>query len=330
MVNAAVAGLGWWGRQITHSLKGSTQLRLVRAVEPNAAAHADFARQHGLALSATLAEALSDPAVEAVILCTPHGLHAAQVLEVAAAKRHVFCEKPLALSRADAERSVAACRDAGVVLGIGHERRFEPAVRRLREILRAGELGPVLHARADFSHDKLAHVAAGDWRADPAQAPAAAMTAMGVHLTDLFLDLVGPIEEVHTITSHLVSGRENGDGVSVHLRFASGASGHVNAVLETPLYISLTIMGARGWAEIRNETHPDTPGPATLTVQPRGGERRVETFAWENATLLNLLAFAETVRGRADYPFTDAQKVGNVAVLDAVARSAATRQPARV
>jgi predicted dehydrogenase len=330
MVNAAVAGLGWWGRQITRSLRGSTRLRLVRAVEPNVAAHAEFAREHGLPLSGSLAEALADPAVEAVILCTPHALHAAQVLEVAAAGRHVFCEKPLALSRADAERCVAACRAAGVLLGIGHERRFEPAVRRLRELLRAGELGTVLHARADFSHDKLAHITAGDWRADPAQAPAASMTAMGVHLTDLFLDLVGPIEEVHAITTHLVSSRKNGDGVSVHLRFASGATGHVHAVLETPLYISLTIMGSGGWAEIRNESHPDTPGPATLTVQPRGGERRVETFAWENATLLNLLAFVEAVEGGADYPFTDAQKVGNIAVLEAVARSAASREPVRL
>ncbi len=329
MVQAAVAGLGWWGRQVTRSLKGNPQLRLVRAIEPDGAAHGAFAQEHGVPLSATLSEALRDPAVEAVILCTPHGLHAEQVLEVAAAKRHVFCEKPLALSRADAERSVAACRDAGVVLGIGHERRFEPAIRRLRQMLRAGELGQVLHVRADFSHDKLAHVAAGDWRADPAQAPAAAMTAMGVHLTDLFLDLVGPVEEVHAITSHLVSGRPNGDGVSVHLRFASGASGHINAVLETPLYISLTVMGARGWAEIRNETHPDTPGPATLTVQARGGDCRVESFAWENATLLNLLAFADAVQGRADYPFTDSQKVANVAVLEAVARSAATRAPVR-
>ncbi len=330
MVNAAVAGLGWWGRQITRSLAGCADLRLVRAIEPNAAAHADFAREHGLPLSASIAEALADPAVDAVILCTPHAMHAAQVLEVAAAGRHVFCEKPLALTRADAERSVAACRAAGVVLGIGHERRFEPAIRRLRDILRAGELGEVLHARADFSHDKLAHIAAGDWRADPANAPAASMTAMGVHLTDLFLDLVGPVEEVHAITSHLVSDRPNGDGVSAHLRFASGASGHINAVLETPLYISLTVMGARGWAEIRNETHPDTPGPATLTIQPRGGERQVETFGWENATLLNLQAFAAAIRGVADYPFTDAQKIGNVAVLEAIARSATSRAPVRV
>lgn len=321
MLKAAVVGLGWWGRQITRSLAGNAPIRLVRAVDP-LAANAEFAREHGIAFSATLAEALADSEVQAVILCTPHALHTEQVLACAAARRHVFCEKPLALTKADAERSVAACREAGVALGIGHERRFEPAIRRLRELLRAGELGEILHARADFSHDKLAHIAAGDWRADEANAPAASMTAMGVHLTDLFLDLVGPIEEVHAITTRLTGKRPNGDGISVHLRFASGASGHVNAVLETPLHITLLVQGTKGWAEIRNDSHPDTPGPSTLTIQPRGGERREERFEWENATLLNLLAFAASASHGAPYPFTDAQKLGNVAVLEAVAKSA--------
>jgi len=330
MVKAAVAGLGWWGRHITNSLASRGELRVVRAVDPNLDAHGAFARLHGLPLAATLDEALADPEVEAVILCTPHALHAAQVLACARAGRHVFCEKPLALTGADAARSIAACREAGVVLGIGHERRFEPAVRRLREVLREGGLGTILHARGDFSHDKLAHIAEGDWRADPAHAPAASMTAMGVHLTDLFLDLVGPIAEVHAIAPRLFDKRPNGDGISVHLRFASGASGHVNAVLETPLYSSLVIQGSGGWAEIRNETHPDTSGPSTLTVQPRDGDRREERFAWENATLLNLLAFAAAVRGTAPYPFTDAQKLGNVAVLEAVARSVATGAPVSV
>lgn len=328
-MKAAVVGLGWWGRQITRSLAGRGEIRLVRAVDP-LASNAGFASEAGMAFSATLEEALADPQLEAVILCTPHALHTEQVLACAAARKHVFCEKPLALTKRDAQRSVAACREAGVALGIGHERRFEPAIRRLREILRAGELGQILHARADFSHDKLAHIREGDWRADEHNAPAASMTAMGVHLTDLFLDLVGPIEEVHAIATRLTGKRPNGDGISAHLRFASGATGHINAVLETPLCITLLVQGTGGWAEIRNDSHPDTPGPSTLTVLPRGGERREERFAWENATLLNLLAFARSVRDGAPYPFTDAQKVGNVAVLEAVAKSAREGAPARV
>jgi predicted dehydrogenase len=328
MIRAAVAGLGWWGRQITRSLAGADEIRVVRAVEPDRTAHGGFAREHRLPLSATLEEALADPHVDAVILCTPQDLHTEQVLAAARAGKHVFCEKPLAMTRADAERSVAACREAAVVLGVGHERRFEPAMRRLREMLRAGRLGTILHLEANFSHDKLTHIKLGDWRADPKNP--AAFTGMGVHLTDAFLELAGPASEVYAAAARLVSGRPNGDIVSVQLRFPSGATGFVSAILETPLYIGFRVFGSEGWAEVRNISHPDTPGPATLTVQRRGGRPETEEFAWENAVLLNLQAFARAVRGEAEYPFTDAQKIGNAAVLEAVARSVEAGAPVRV
>src|SRR4051812_27675288 len=90
MIRAAVVGLGWWGRQIARSLAGSDAVRVVRAVDPDRAAHGGFAREHGLPLGATLDEVLADPAVEAVILCTPQALHTGQVLAAARAGKHVF------------------------------------------------------------------------------------------------------------------------------------------------------------------------------------------------------------------------------------------------
>lgn len=328
MINAAVAGLGWWGRQITRSLAGSDAIRVVRAVEPAVAANAEFARECGLAISPRLEEALADPAVQAVILCTPQNLHTDQVLAAAAAGKHVFCEKPLAMRRADAEASVAACRAAGTVLGVGHERRYEPAMRRLRGLIRDGALGTLLHGEANFSHDKLTHIKPGDWRADPRNP--AAMTGMGIHLTDAFLELFGPATEVYAAAAGIVSDRVNGDIVSVQMRFASGATAFASAILETPLFIGLRVFGSEGWAEIRNASHPDTPGPAVLTVQPKGAARWSEEHPWENAVLLNLRAFAAAIRGEAPYPITDAEKIGNVAVLEAVRDSVAHGVPVRL
>ena len=327
-VRAAVAGLGWWGRQITRSLAASAEMQVVRAADPALEAHESFAREHGLALTASLERVLADPAVEAVILCTPQDLHAEQTLAAARAGKHVFCEKPLAMRRADAAAMVAACKDAGLVLGVGHERRFEPAMRRLRALAREGRLGRLLHAEANFSHDKLTHIKPGDWRADPRNP--AAFTGTGIHLTDAFIELLGEPEVVFAQAGQIVSPRPNGDLVSVQLRFASGATAFASAILETPLYIAFRLFGSEGWAEIRNATHPDTPGPATLAVQLRGGERTTEEFPFENAVLHNLHAFARAVRGEAPYPFTDAEKIANVAVLEAVRHSVETGAPVRL
>ncbi|WP_375460648.1 Gfo/Idh/MocA family protein [uncultured Enterovirga sp.] len=328
MIKAAVAGLGWWGQHIVRRMAGSEVLRIVAAVETNPERSA-FAAEHGIRFASELPEVLRDPEIDAVILATPHALHTGQVLAVAAAGKHVFCEKPLALNRADAERSVEACRQAGVMLGIGHERRYEAAIGELRQLVRSGALGTIMHAEANFSHDKLANVPEGDWRASPADAPAAGMTAMGVHLTDLYLDLFGPIREVFAATTSRVAYHRTGDVISVLLRFESGATGYLNAILVTPLYIGLTVFGSEGWAEIRNHTHPDTPGPTTLTVQYRDGRRESRDYDWRDTVREGLETFARAIGG-APYPFTEAEKVGNVAVLEAICRSAATNAPVAV
>jgi predicted dehydrogenase len=329
MVRAAIVGLGWWGKHIVRRMNGSDKLKVVAALETSDA-QAPFAEEHGLRFTTDWNEVLSDPDIDAVILCTPHSLHTQQVLAVAAAGKHVFCEKPLALTRADAERSVEACRASGVMLGIGHERRFEPAMVEVRRMIREGVLGTIMHAEANFSHDKLANVPETDWRASPVDAPAAGMTAMGIHLTDLYLDLFGPIDEVYAQTAQRVSKRPNGDVVSVQMRFASGATGYINAILVTPLYIGMTVFGSEGWVEVRNHTHPDTPGLTTLTYQNRNGHTDQLEFGWEDAVRTNLEAFADSIRNGAEYPFTDAQKVANIATLEAICQSAAGNMPVRI
>lgn len=330
MIRAAVAGLGWWGQHVVRRMADSQHLRFVTAVEIDPA-RADFAAEHGLKFAGSLSDVLADPGIDAVMLCTPHALHSAQVLACAEAKKHVFCEKPLALTRADAERSVAACRAAGVMLGIGHERRFEPAIVEVRRLVREGALGTIMHAEANFSHDKLAKVPAGDWRTSPKDAPAAGMTAMGIHLTDLFVALFGPAVEAYAATASRVAYPDNGDVVSAHLRFASGPTAYLNAILVTPLYICLTIFGSEAWVEVRNETHPDTPGgPVTLTLQRADGRREVSTYPWCDAVRANLEAFATAIEGGAPYPFSDAEKIANIAALEAICRSAASNAPVRI
>ena len=329
MINAAVAGLGWWGQHMVRRLKGSERIRLVAAVETNPE-RTTFAAEHGLKFVGSLDEVLRDHGIQAVILCTPHTLHASQVLACAEAKKHVFCEKPLALKRADAERSVAACKAAGVVLGIGHERRYEPAIVEVRRLLKEGVLGTVMHAEANFSHDKLANVPKGDWRTSPKDAPAAGMTAMGIHLTDLYVALFGPVREVFANTASRVAYPDNGDVVSALMRFESGATGYFNAILVTPHYLCLTVFGSKAWVEVRNETHPDTPGTTVLTLQHADGRTETRKYEWLDTVRANVEAFAQAAEGSAPYPFTDVEKIGNIAVLEAICRSAASGEMVRI
>jgi predicted dehydrogenase len=329
MIRATVAGLGWWGQHMVRRMQDSDVLSIVAAIETNPA-HESFAKQHGLRFTKDFAGALKDPEIDAVILCTPHSMHTDQVLAAAAAGKHVFCEKPLALTRSDAERSVEACREARVMLGIGHERRFEPAIGEARRLIREGALGTIMHAEGHFSHDKLANVPAGDWRTSPKDAPAAGMTAMGIHLTDLFIDLIGPIAEVFAATTSRVAFKQTGDVISAHMRFASGATGYINAILVTPLYIKFAVFGSEAWVEVRNHTHPDTPGPTTVIVHYKDGRVESRDYEWVDTVKENLESFARAIEGKSAYMFTDGQKIANIATLEAICRSAATNAPVAV
>ena len=329
MIRAAVVGLGWWGKVVVRRMTDSDVLRIVTAVEANPA-HEDFAKEHGLAFTTSFDDALRDPQVQAVIICTPHSTHSRLVLAAATAGKHVFCEKPLALTRAEAETSVEACRKAGVALGIGHERRYELAVGEVRRLVHEGALGTIMHAEANFSHDKLANMPPGDWRLSAKDAPAAGMTAMGIHITDLFLDLLGPATEAYAATTSRVAYPETGDVISAHLRFASGATAYFNAILVTPHYLGLTIFGSDAWVEVRNHTHPDTPGPATLVLQHRDGRRETRDYDWTDTVRANLEAFAKAALGQAPYPIPDRDKIGNIAVLEAICRSVAENVPVAI
>src|SRR5262245_32176675 len=122
MLNVAVVGLGWWGRIVVDLLAGSDKLRVVRVADVAPAGEA-FAAQRGLPFASSFEAVLRDADVQGVVLCTPHSQHTDQIVAAAHAGRHVFCEKPLSMTRADVLRAVAAVEAAGVALAVGHEKR---------------------------------------------------------------------------------------------------------------------------------------------------------------------------------------------------------------
>jgi predicted dehydrogenase len=323
MLQAAVIGLGWWGKTIVRTLEDSSKLRVVRAVDRDVAA-ADWAAQRGLRASTDIADALSDPQVAAVILCTPHTLHTAQIAQAAAARKHVFCEKPLALRRADVEQSIRLCNAGGVVLAVGHERRFEPPIQEMKKIVAAGELGTILQIEANFSQDKFLGLPADNWRLSASEAPAGPMTATGIHMLDLAVSLLGPAERAVAVARRLGSDLANGDTLGALVSFKNGANLLLSAILATPFDGRFAVYGNKGWAELRDKAHPEAPEGWVLTKCLSGGRRSQVDYPPAVAVRANLEAFADAAEGRAPYPVPQSDMIATIAALEAVFRSAAS------
>jgi predicted dehydrogenase len=320
-LRAAVIGLGWWGRYIVPRLAGSTELRITHAVDSDEKSASDFAREHDLILRKSIEDVLRDSSVDAVLVVTPHSTHESLVIAAAQAGKQVFCEKPFTLTTASAERMLAACDQAGIVPGIGHERRFEPAMEEIARLIAGGSLGHILHMEANVSHDLFAHVDATNWRVGEADAPAAGMTALGVHLTDLFISYAGRPKAVRARTAHVLPSATGRDHLSIWLDFASGATAAITSLASTPYYGRLSVFGSQGWAEVHEGANVDKELPSVLVVSDAAGNRTTQSFPAAKTVRTNLEAWAKAVAGRTAYRYTREQILDNVRVLDAVVRS---------
>lgn len=324
-INAAIVGLGWWGKHLLHQMEGSDVLRFAAAVGSRDA-HRAVADAYGVPFTTDFESVLKDDSIQMVVLTTPHALHAQQVMKAAAWGKHIFCEKPLALTVDDATKCATACEQAGVRLGLGHERRFETAMVEIRELIRRGELGTVLHAEASFSHDKLANVPTENWRFTDTHLAPLPMTATGVHLTDLMLDMLGDVTEVYATSPRREAG-EVRKALSLHLSFSSGATGYVSSILETPLYMRFAVFGTAGWAEVRNLAHPDSGGSSIITIRTANGIEKSVEHDWNDSVRANLESFCHAVADDAPYQISVNQMIRNVAVTAAAAESLRSARP---
>ena len=331
MLNVAVIGLGWWGSHVVKTLDNSRKIRVVAIVElkPTAAARR-LAKEYGIPLMDDYAAVLKDPNVEGVILTTPHTTHEALLMQAARANKQIFCEKPLSLTSASAKKMVKACRDRGLVLGLGHERRYEPAWMKLAEMVRKKELGTIIAVEANNSHDKFTPLKADNWRGNPKDAPAAGWTGMGVHLTDFMISLFGPIQWVSAASDRRILKLPSGDVVTTQFQFKDRTVGTINVVSKTPYYARFAVFGSKGWAEIVDTAHPEDWDDTHMTISIAGGKRTHRVYKPRDTVKMNFEAWADAVAGKKEYMFTDIERIGNVAVLEALVKSTRSGKRERV
>ena len=315
MLNTAIVGLGWWGKTLVDSAqKFGAPIRFVRGVTLEPDSVRDFAAEHRLRIGTSYEEVLADPEVQAVILATPHSRHRAQVEAAAAAGKHIYCEKPFALSKADAQASLAAVRRAGVTIGVGHHFRLMPSMRVLDELAKSGAFGAIMHVEGNYSHDWLANLSADSWRMARDESRAGGMTGMGIHVLDCFRDIVGPIKRVSALSKARVLNVPAGDTTAALVEFENGATGALATTLKTPFEWRIAVYGENLRAESVSETR--------AVVHRAGKEPEVIDREPDNHLGRNLDYFAKAALGQGTFPISPEGILQTAAALEAVFKSA--------
>src|SRR5947209_870639 len=339
MINAAIVGLGWWGRTLVESVQGSDIIRFVagatRTISPDVKAFADA---HKLQLAETFEALLTDSRVQAVVLCTPHSLHARQVIAAAKAGKHVFCEKPFTLTKDDAEQSVEAVRKAAVALALGYNRRLHPEMIKLRERIKSGQLGTLMHVEATMTFANALLLKPEQWRANRDETPCGGLTPMGVHAIDGMIDLCGPIDHVYCQSFRRAVEIDSDDTTSILFRMKEGMSGYLGTLTATGPGFSFQVFGSKGWVRLEGMTHIAGASSeerrtrlfGSCKFQPAKGDAEV----WQAESLdvgrFALEAFAKAASGGPAFPIPVDQMIHGAAVTEGVVRSAGSGKVEKV
>lgn len=218
-------------KRVAPALRDLENCELVAVSRADAARAESFAREFGArSWHADWRDLVRDPEVEAVYVATPVHLHAEQSIEAAEAGKHVLCEKPMALSVGECERMNAAAQANGVRLGVAYYRRFYPAVERVAEIIRSGEIGAPVVAQANaFERFEPSLDHPRRWLIERRLSGGGPMFDFGCHRVEVLLNLFGRAVEVKGLTSNVVFEREVEDIACALVRFEHGTQAVITA-----------------------------------------------------------------------------------------------------
>jgi predicted dehydrogenase len=322
MINAAIVGLGGWGRNLVNHTQGkSPKIRIVAGCTRTLEKAKSYGDEKGFPLTDDYAAILADPKIDAVVLATPHTAHAAQVIEAAKAGKHIYCEKPFTLSRATAEQALTACAEANVTLMVGYNWRYQPALQEVKRMLEDGRLGALLHLEGNFNGPSVYRFPKEHWRPSRDECPAGGMTGRGCHVVDAMIYLAGHVDSVYAMSKRLVLDYGLDDTTSMLFTFNGGSTGYLATIIATAESWRMQIFGSKGWAEMGSIPHLTTWGlRRSYLNQPM----EIVEFPGLSTERAELEAFADAVVARKALVNERSDILNNADVLDAIVRSVAS------
>ncbi len=339
MIRAAIVGLGWWGGTLVESVKDSSVISFVAAsTRSRSAKDQEIAATHGLVLVESFDALLADPTIDAIVLATPPSGHEAQIIAAAEAGKHVFCEKPLALSEASAATAVAAVERAKVTLGLGYNRRFHPSWIDLKRRIVNGDLGVILHVECTMSGPNGLTASSEAWRSNAAEAPCGGLIPMGVHAIDGLIDLMGRVDHVYCQSFRRAVPNENDDTTAVLFRMKGGMSAYLGTMMATAGTFRFQVYGSKAVALLGGSVHVAGQSSherrsglfGSYTIQPLKGDAEAVEAPVFDVNRAELEAFASAALGGPDYPISHWEMVHGAAVTEAIIASARSGRPETV
>ena len=315
-MRVACIGMGWWSDVLADAIKRSGKLEIVSCYSRTESKKAAFAKKYGCKAASSFEEILADKSVEGIINTTPNSVHLETTVAAAAARKHVFLDKPIANSVSDAKFLTQACRQAKVVLALGYQRRKESQFRFIKDKIDKGEFGRLVNAEANISRDRLGKIDLTSWRYQASGMPGGVMLQIGIHYTDVLEYLMGPIVAVSGRFVRLVLPGDNPDVASLVLEHENGALSTLNASYASASeYYLMNVYGKEA------TTFYDMNEGLRLLKRNSGKAERISVKA-NDPIVEELEEFAAAARGECEPEMDGEKSTRSLAVILAGIKSA--------
>ena len=315
MIKAASVGLGWWSDELAKSIQGkSKKIKIVSCYSRSKKKRINFSKKFKTKYHNSYNALIKDKNIEAILLTTPHSLHAKHAIQALQNDKHVFVEKPMATKSSDAKKMLFTAKKYNKTLAVGHNRRFSSVFNYINNLNKKNKIGKILHIDANFSAPGALNYKKNYWRANRKESPGGAIAGLGIHMIDLMCFFGGKIKSIQSLVRKYAVKVNMDDTTSAIFEFNNKCTGNLTTIFACPYISTFNIFGTNMniFSKIDNNK---------ITIFNKNGKIKKLNLIQKDTLFLELQEFAENCKSKKKYRVKNTEAIHNVEIMEAIVNS---------
>ena len=315
MINAASVGLGWWSDELAKSIQGkSKRIKKVSCYSKSKKKRINFSKKYKTDYHDSYKAILKDPKINAVILTTPHSLHAKHAIQALQHEKHVFVEKPMATKYLDAKKMYLTAKKYKKILSVGHNRRYSSVSDFINNLNRQKKIGKILHIDSNFSAPGALNYKKKFWRANRKESPGGAIAGLGIHMIDLMCFFGGEVKSVQSLVKKYAVKVNIDDTTSALFEFNKNCTGNLTTIFACPYTATFNVFGTN--MNIFSDVDKNK-----IKIVNKNGKVQKINLENKNTLFLELQEFADNCKNKKKFRIENSEAAHNVKVMEAIIKS---------
>ena len=315
MIKAASVGLGWWSDELAKSIQGkSNKIRVVSCYSKSKKKRIDFSKRYKTNYTDSYNSIVKNPNIDALILTTPHSLHAKHAIQALRNGKHVFIEKPMATKYLDAKKMYLTAKKYKKILSVGHNRRYSSVSDFINNLNHQKKIGKILHIDSNFSASGALNYKKKFWRASRKESPGGAIAGLGIHMIDLMCFFGGQVKSVQSLVKKYAVKVNIDDTTSALFEFNKNCTGNLTTIFACPYTTTFNVFGTN--MNIFSDVDKNK-----IKIVNKNGKVQKINLENKNTLFLELQEFAESCKNKKNYRIKNSEAAHNVKVMEAIVKS---------